>query len=89
MFAAIYALLSLLSSKNMAHDMRALGFNDTVPPNMETAIRSKSEITIHDFRQTWAWTQQASKRNASLKPVLQQAAYFHERPAQLGYYDST
>ena len=72
--------------QNMSHDMRALAYNDTVPPNMETAIRSKNEITIHDLREAWAWTQQESKTNASIKPVLQASSYYHERPAQLGYY---
>ena len=72
--------------QNISFDMKALNYENIIPPNIETSIRSGNIITLYDLIEQWKWTQQESKINSSIKPVRQSASYYHERPTQFGYY---
>eukprot|EP01084_Bolivina_argentea_P273485 465873_1 len=84
-----YSTINVIDAQawqNISFDMKSLGYKNTIPPNIETAIRSNNIITIYDLRQSWAWTQAESKINSSIKPVQQDSSFYHERPSQFGYY---
>eukprot|EP01084_Bolivina_argentea_P095362 171472_1 len=72
--------------QNTSYDMKMMGYKNTIPPNIETSIRSASNISIYDLNKQWAWTVQESKINSSIKSVEQSSSFYQERPSQFGYY---